>query len=161
MVFTMGIGMIKERRSGFTIIEILLVITLLSVLFMAIPGFEKNSLFRIVKEDEVQYMVDLLRMAQRRAILSGERQYLTLDLVTNEYRIYTLKDNDEKVLKSVELKKLDLVGINRSVTEMEQTFYYTPQGSSVFGCTISLKDQSNLWKVVIAVGSGKIKIEKE
>ncbi|MCK4259802.1 MAG: prepilin-type N-terminal cleavage/methylation domain-containing protein [Halanaerobiales bacterium] len=153
--------MISLKSSGFTLIELLLVISLLTLLFLAMPGFDNISLFKIVNQEEVQYMVDLLRWSQRRAILQGKRQYLTLDLKSNQYFLYELDDGVETILKRVKLKKVNLIGINRSVTGMEQTFYFTPQGTPAFGCTISLEDQCNHWKVVIAVGSGKLRIDKE
>lgn len=144
------------RRAGFTLIEVLLVISLLATLFLLLPGIERTGLAKLSDQNEVQKMVDLLRWAQRRAIIHGTRQYLTLNPAQDSYRIYELNENQEVLLKQVELDKLDLIGINRSVSERDQTFYFTPQGSSVFGCTISLQE----WKVVIAVGTGKIRIEK-
>lgn len=152
---------VLATRQGFTLIELLLVISLLSMLFLIVPGIDKQSIFRMADQDEVQRLVDLLRWAQRRAILMGERQYLTLDLVAEGYWIYTLDENGESISKQVSLKSLDIVGINRSVPEMEQTFYFSPQGTPVFGCTITLKDHWNTWNVVIAVATGKIRIDKE
>ncbi|WP_164730989.1 prepilin-type N-terminal cleavage/methylation domain-containing protein [Anoxybacter fermentans] len=147
--------------TGFTLFELLVVISLMAVLFLIIPGLDGNSLTKIANEDEVQRLVDLLRWAQRRAILHGKRHYLTLDPVNESYRIYELEGDEEKVLKKINLEGLDMIGLNRTVKGMEQTFYYTPQGTPVFGCTITLEDKWTRWNVVIAVGSGKIRIDRE
>lgn len=148
------------RRAGFTLIEVLFVISLFAVLFLLLPGIEKAGLTRLTDQNEVQQMVDLLRWAQRRAITRGVRQYLTLDPAEDSYRIYELADEEEVPVREVRLTKIDLIGLNRSVPGMDHTFYYTPQGSSVFGCSIVLRDSRTQWKVVIAVGTGRIHIDK-
>lgn len=147
-------------EEGFSLFELLVVISLLGIFFVLIPGVERIGLTRISQQEEVQHLVDLLRWAQRRAILCGERHYLTLDPLLDQYRIYEIGEDGEVVLQHVSLEGVDLLGINRSVTGMEQTFYFTPQGTSVFGCSISLQGQWTLYKVIIAVGSGKIRIER-
>ena len=150
-----------RNDAGFSLIELLLVIVVLSILFAAIPGLDHVSLFKIADQDEVQRLVDLMRWAQRRAILTGERYYLTLNPVSESYKIYQLVGAEERVFKQVNLENLDIVGINRSVDGMEQTFYYNPEGAPSFGCSITLKNRWNTWKVVIAVATGKIRIDKE
>lgn len=118
-------------------------------------------MIKLTDHNEVQKMVDLLRWAQRRAITHGTRQYLSLEPGSDSYRIYELDGEQEVLVKRVDFERIDLVGINRSVPEMNQTFYFTPHGSPVFGCTITLKDRWIEWKVVIAVGTGKIRIDRK
>lgn len=150
-----------SEQAGFTLIELLLVIVLLSIFFAMVPDVGRGTLTKIENQNEVQHLVDLLRLAQRRAITSGVRQYLTLDPVHERYRFYELDGVEEKNITEVSLRGVDLLEINRSVNELPQTFYYTPAGTSVFGCTISLKDTQYLWKVIISVGSGRVRIARE
>ncbi len=148
-------------KRGFTLLELLLVISLLSILFLFIPGLNLTSRFRIANQDEVQRLVDNLRLAQRRAILEGVNQYLTIDPEHIGYQIYQLSGSELLIYHQIILENFQSISINRSVSGLNNTFYFTPAGTSVFGCTITLEDNFNLWRVIVAVGSGKIRIEKE
>lgn len=152
--------MIVRQKSGFTILELLLVITLLGVLLIMIPGLDGKSLKKLGSQGEIQKLVDHLRWAQRRAVLDSKRYYLTLDPGQEIYWLYTLDESEEKVIHLIQLHEVDLMGMNRTVKGMLHTFYFTPDGSSVFGCTITLKDQWNEWKVIIAIASGKIRVKR-
>lgn len=145
---------------GFSLIELLVVMSLLCLLFLVVPGMDNKGIFRMADQDEVQRLVDLLRWAQRRAILTGVQQYLTLNPEVESYKIYTLEGNVERIYKQINLKSLDIVGVNRSIPGMAQTFYFSPQGTPVFGCTVTFKNRWNTWDVVIAVATGKIRIDK-
>lgn len=149
------------RVRGFTLIEILLVISLLSLLFLFLPGLPKASVLKISNQQGVQRFIDHLRWAQRRAIMKNRRQYLTIESAKRGYHFFEIIDDDPKTHYREVLDDLQSIEINRSVSGMSQTFYFTPRGTPVFGCTISLKDQFTLWHVVIAVGSGKIRLKKE
>lgn len=149
------------RVKGFTLIEILLVISLFSLLFLFLPGLSKTSLVKLTNQEEVQRLIDQLRLAQRRAILHNIPQYLTIDPTTKGYHFYEISGADLKTYHLEVLEDFQSIEINRSVSGMNHTFYFTPRGTPVFGCTISLRDQYNLWRVVIAVGSGRIRLVKE
>ena len=149
------------RVKGFTLIEILLVISLFSLLFLFFPGLSKTDLSKLTNRGEVQRLIDQLRWAQRRAILHNLPQYLTIDPTTKGYRFYEISGTDKKTYHLELLEGFQSIEINRSISGMSNTFYFTPRGTPVFGCTISLRDQFNLWRVVIAVGSGKIRLIKE
>lgn len=128
---------------------------------MAIPGINIDSLTQISNQDEVQRMADYLRLYQRKAILSSQNIYLTLNPNKDCYYFYQMDEEKEKILNSVTLDRINIVGLNRSISGKVQTFYFTPTGTPVFGCSITLQDNWNNWAIIISVGSGKIRVERK
>lgn len=146
---------------GFTLFELLITISLISILFLILPNLDQTGLYRISNFDDVQRLVDLLRWAQSRAVLLANKHYLTINPLEKSYIIYVYQVDKIKILKEIKLEKFSSISINRSIAGSENTFYFNSRGAPVFGCTILLQDQWNLWKVIISVASGKIRIDKE
>lgn len=144
----------RHAQSGFSLVEILVVLVMIALLFSLVGG----SLYRNLDAVEIRRagksVVNALRHTRAQAIVHREEQFLEVDI---EARSYHAPGRDPEVLpEDVEITlrtaSMDIVNDRRGRIR----FY--PDGSSTGG-EITLMAGSKVWRVRVAWLTGEIVLE--
>ncbi len=92
---------IKDTK-GFTLIEVILVVSILSILF-TIPVLNTNYLLKFVERKEINELKEDIYYARNRAIVESKIYSVDILVDKNSYAIYTY-DTYRKLIKSKKLK---------------------------------------------------------
>lgn len=109
---------IRERispRAGFSLAEILVVITVIGILIAVISSIIGNIAFLQTANDETQLLRDALLFSRSAAIKSNQTVYFEFDLDKNSYQSYRIKRSEGKIERDYLLKKKELAASNSIV----------------------------------------------
>lgn len=143
------------NRKGFTLLEALLVLVVLA-LILVLAGPSWRSFNHRQLECWARHLASDLRWSQLRAICEDCNQYIEFDIDDNSYFVYELVDDEKKIIRRRQVEPpVELKGINISIP----LFHFTPSGAPSRGSTITLLDPSRQAKIIIAVATGRVRIE--
>lgn len=143
-----------KTRLGYTLIEILVVLALLSILLsMAVPNL---SLYKRMKENmELERLKKDLLFTRNSAILEGSDYYVTFYYIKNEYSIKNIKDNE--VIKTVYFKN----GIKINNKSKNIVFHFKSNGTIGNSDTILLTNSKGQnFELKLTPVTGNINIVK-
>lgn len=143
-----------RRNSGFTLLELIIVMFLISLIFGISAVFFVNSLPAGKFNAAVRDISSAVRHARALAQINGTTQAITLDM---EARKYGIPGKELKLLPpNVRMKVLDPFA--QEVTEGQYAFHFGPSGSSEGG-TIMLWTDKRTVSIVIdpVVGAAVVK----
>jgi len=150
----MELGGWRNER-GFTLIEVLLGAGLL-VLFYGIVFSGFSDFMELDRTG--RHLSSDLRWAQRQAIFSNRNCYIQLDMEKNEYQIFREKQGDVEQLRSRELEGEIFF---KEISLSEPVFHFTPSGAPSRGNSIVISNGVSQLRVITAVATGRVRIEKD
>jgi prepilin-type N-terminal cleavage/methylation domain-containing protein len=91
----------RNRKSGFTLMEVMMVISIISITFAAIPAFQ--SWMPILRTNATtRGLASDLRLARSEAVDRNHNIVVTFDLSANSYSLFSDADNDGPDISDLE-----------------------------------------------------------
>jgi prepilin-type N-terminal cleavage/methylation domain-containing protein len=141
----------RLRRPGFTLIEAVLVLALVSILVLAGAASASRSAARFELERAVWEIKMRLNQARIRSIWEGAPTRLRIERAGFSLETY---DEDTKTWKSIESGRWEGVTV-----EANNTPTYHPTGSVTGMATILISNARGTYKITLAI-TGRIKATK-
>lgn len=142
-----------KQEKGLTLMEVLLVILILgsTFLFFASPVkiWENIEMQRVTRT-----LISDLRWAQLHSIVSGLKVAIEFDLIQQHYKIYYLEHNNKLLQYRDDLGPVMI----KSLTGANDVIHFNPSGAPSRGTSIQLVLKDLQQTVIIAVGSGRVRI---
>jgi prepilin-type N-terminal cleavage/methylation domain-containing protein len=147
-IFSQTYRRISAPPSGFTIIELLMVIVLLGILAVSVvPKFVDTSGFSL--EGAASMVVADLRYTQELAMSSHDAKKVEF---TQNSSTYTLKNSDESVVKTVELPS----GVSVSSSDITFSFNSLGEPTTGGGSSVTLSAGSQTKTVAVESYTGRV-----
>jgi prepilin-type N-terminal cleavage/methylation domain-containing protein len=152
------------NRKGFTVIELVLVISMVSILLLiARPSIQK-PLERSILESEAQKIAGDIRLTQQLAYTQGRDYHFEIDIMEKYYKIRSSNPFEPSVKRETIDGRIKTIECNFArVHSGSYTYYkrltYTPTGIPSQTGTIELKMNSGIKKTIrVAVATGRVVI---
>lgn len=143
--------MLKSNKEGFTLIEVILMISLFSIIFMAISFNFKN--IKLIKQNsEINTLINDLELYRNKALIEK----------TNiEFRVYNDKKSYSFTEYRIELLKRQLESDYEITYNMPSPYIvFRSTGAVSTGGTLTLRNKKSYVKIIIQPVTGNIRIEK-
>lgn len=127
--------------SGFTLVEMLLVLLLLSVLLLVTPLLKRQQ--RILLRMDVQQIREICTKAQAQAI--------------REHKSIPIKIQGSKVCSKVYCNR-EIYSLQSSTSCSSMSFHYTAQGTISKAFTLNCRSASSTVQLVAQLGSGRMDV---
>ena len=144
----------KSRNKGYTIIELMVVIVIISILLgLGING--TNNLLQWHRLSKAAVLLSSeLKFAQSMAFYSGEYYKIEFWPTLDRYRIY----KQTSIVKDIQLDKLDLYNTNFT----DNHLYFFPSGVPNQGGTVTLKNlKGKVLYVIMTPVTARIRISSQ
>jgi len=150
-----GLKPLRKSNEGFTLIEVILSITILSLLSSLVAPNLKHSLNRHKLEVAAYELAQNLRLTQQRSIVEGISHKVVLDL--NKRDNYQLVSGRQgKLIKLPAGVYFDWT----TYSEVDKTIIFYPTGAPNRGGTIAITDGRDSLFVIVSVATGRIRVDK-
>ena len=118
-----------RRDHGFTLIEMVLVLLLLSVfLGLAVPNFRK-SFEQIELKTTVRHLAEVMRYAQSEAVTTGDQLKLEFNPEFSKYWLTRVKDTDHDERIKTPLGDIFVLPDDFKITAPEDVINFYPDGT--------------------------------
>ena len=157
---------IKGEPSGFTLIELVLVLLLVGLIAGLTLPFVASTLDRIKLQSEVRQIASALQFARSEAISKKTLYTFNINIDKNQYWLGIPKREEVTQAKSIDetVRILDYQKADETLTEGSFMILFYPGGNSSGGTlrfiSINDKDEENIYAVIIYPVTGKSKVEK-
>jgi prepilin-type N-terminal cleavage/methylation domain-containing protein len=157
---------LKGGSNGFTLLELILVLLLMSLIAGLTLPFVASTLDRITLQSEVRQITSALQFARSEAISKKTLYTFNIDIDKNQYWLGVPKQEEITQPKPIDetVRILDYQRTNETLTEGAFMILFYPRGNSSGGTlrfiSINDKDEENIYAVNIDPITGKPKIEK-
>lgn len=143
--------MLKSNKEGFTLIEVILMISLFSIIFMAI-SFNFKNIKSIKQNSEINTLINDLELYRNKALIEK----------TNiEFRVYNDKKSYSFTEYRIELLKRQLESDYEITYNMPSPYIvFRSTGAVSTGGTLTLRNKKSYVKIIIQPVTGNIRIEK-
>lgn len=107
-----------DHTGGFTLIELIIVVTILAIMSAAVMPVFSGSFSKIQAEHSVRDFVATVRFAQEHAVTAGTEFRLYVDPDLNTYGLGRLVavDGEDKIFEPVAIQQLETVQLPRRLT---------------------------------------------
>ncbi len=144
----------KLNRSGFTLLELIIVIFLITLMVGLSAAFFANSLPSGRFHATAREIAATIRQARHLAQLNGEKQVVTIDMDSRSYGIETL--GEKKLPSGIDIKVTDPLTGDITSGKYQITFYAT---GSAEGGTIVLWNSNQAAQIIIDPVAGAVIIK--
>jgi prepilin-type N-terminal cleavage/methylation domain-containing protein len=157
---------LKGEANGFTLLELVLVLLLMSLIAGLTLPFVASTLDRITLQSEVRQISSALQFARSEAISKKTLYTFSIDIDENQYWLGIPKQEEINQPKPIDetVRILDYQRTDETLTEGAFMILFYPRGNSSGGTlrfiSINDKDEENIYAVNIDPITGKPKIEK-
>jgi type II secretion system protein H len=157
---------LKGETNGFTLLELVLVLLLMSLIAGLTVPFVASTLDRIKLQSEVRKIASALQYARSEAISKKTLYTFNIDIDENQYSLGIPKQEEITPPKQIDetVRILDYQKTDETLTEGAFMILFYPRGNSSGGTlrfiSINDKDEENIYVVNIDPITGKPKIEK-
>jgi type II secretion system protein H len=157
---------LKGEVNGFTLLELVLVLLLMSLIAGLTLPFVSSTLDRITLQSEVRQIASALQFARSEAISKKTLYTFNIDIDENHYWLRIPKQEEATQPKPIDktVRILDYQGTDEIITEGAFMILFYPRGNSSGGTirfiSITDKDEENIYAVNINPITGKPKIDK-
>ena len=157
---------LKGEANGFTLLELVLVLLLMSLIAGLTLPFVASTLDRIKLQSEVRQIASALQFARSEAISKKTLYTFNIDIDKNQYWLGIPKQEKITQPKPIDetVRILDYQRTDETLTEGTFMILFYPRGNSSGGTlrfiSINDKDEENIYVVNIDPITGKPKIEK-
>ena len=160
---------IKEEDSGFTLLELILVLLLMGLIAGFTLPFVASTLDRLKLQSEVRKIASALQFTRSEAISQKTLFTFNIDIDENKYWLAMPKQDVVTQSKPIDetVRILDYQRESKTLTEGSFVILFYPTGNSSGGTlrfkSINDKDEENIYAVIIdpIIGKPKIKQFKE
>ena len=157
---------LKGEANGFTLLELVLVLLLMSLIAGLTLPFVASTLDRITLQSEVRQIASALQFARSEAISKKTLYTFNIDIDENQYWLGIPKQEEITQPKPIDEtdRILDYKKTDDTLTEGAFMILFYPRGNSSGGTlrfiSINDKDEENIYAVNIDPITGKPKIDK-
>ena len=157
---------LKGEANGFTLLELVLVLLLMSLIAGLTLPFVASTLDRITLQSEVRQIASALQFARSEAISKKTLYAFNIDIDENQYWLGIPKQDEITQPKPIDetVRILDYQRTDETLTEGAFMILFYPRGNSSGGTlrfiSINDKDEENIYAVNIDPITGKPKIDK-
>jgi type II secretion system protein H len=157
---------LKGKANGFTLLELVLVLLLMSLIAGLTLPFVASTLDRITLQSEVRQIASALQFARSEAISKKTLYAFHIDINEKQYWLGIPKQEEITQPKPIDetVRILDYQRTDETLTEGAFMILFYPRGNSSGGTlrfiSINDKDEENIYVVNIDPITGKPKIEK-
>ena len=144
----------KLNRSGFTLLELIIVIFLITLMVGLSAVFFANTLPSGRFNATTREIASTIRQARHLAQLNGEKQVITIDMDSRSYGIE--KRGEKKLPSGIDIKVIDPLAGDITRGKYHMTFH--PAGSTEGG-TIVLWNSSKIAQIDIDPVAGAVIIK--
>jgi prepilin-type N-terminal cleavage/methylation domain-containing protein len=149
----------RSGRGGFTLLELLAVVTLIGVLALATAGaFRPESIGDLEGQITAQRVAWDLRQARRRAITLGDNHVLSFQASGGTVTSYTLNRrlaNNSLTPTDATRQFPTQVTVTASSTAPEFNF----EGAALAGYTFTITSPHRTWTVTVAQATGTVQVQ--
>lgn len=138
------------NREGFTLIEMIIILTLISIIFSI--AYPNRNFYRSIKEkrEMEEFRKDLL-FARNKAIVESRDYMVYFHLDENGYEIR--KSENSPIFK----KKTFQYGLKLEPTNLVKSFTFKSNGTTTGGNTLYFRDSyNNKYKVTLTPATGRV-----
>ena len=147
--------MSRRRRAGFTLIEMIIVLIIISILAWVTAPAMMRAITPHADEGDAMPLAALFRSARQQAIERGFVVALTLDAAGGRYRADSIGARGSGLLGEGEIALAE--GVQLETDSVRVRFTFRPDGS-VFGDSVIVRSQWNSSLVTIDRWTGAIRI---
>ena len=157
---------LKGEANGFTLLELVLVLLLMSLIAGLTLPFVASTLDRITLQSEVRQIASALQFARSEAISKKILYTFNIDIDKNQYWLGIPKQEEITQPKPIDetVRILDYQRTDETLTEGAFMILFYPRGNSSGGTlrfiSINDKDEENIYAVIIDPIIGKVKIKQ-
>ncbi|MDA8560560.1 GspH/FimT family pseudopilin [Nitrospinae bacterium] len=157
---------LKGEANGFTLLELVLVLLLMSLIAGLTLPFVASTLDRITLQSEVRQIASALQFARSEAISKKILYTFNIDIDQNQYWLGIPRQEEITQPKKIDetVRILDYQRTDETLTEGAFMILFYPRGNSSGGTlrfiSINDKDEENIYAVNIDPITGKPKIDK-
>ena len=157
---------LKGEANGFTLLELVLVLLLMSLIAGLTLPFVASTLDRITLQSEVRQIASALQFARSEAISKKTLYTFNIDIDKSQYWLGMPKQEEITQPKPIDetVQILDYQRTDETLTEGAFMILFYPRGNSSGGTlrfiSINDKDEENIYAVNINPITGKPKIDK-
>ncbi len=157
---------LKGEPNGFTLLELILVLLLMSLIAGLTLPFVASTLDRIKLQSEVRQFASALQFARSEAISKKTLFTFNIDIDKNQYWLAIPKQEEVTQSKSIDetVRILDYQRADETLTEGAFMILFYPRGNSTGGTlrfqSTDDKDEENIYAVIIDPITGRPKIKQ-
>jgi general secretion pathway protein H len=142
--------------SGFTLLEILVVLVIMSLMMTLVPPLFSNVLPSLTLKSTANDIIHDLKYIRNIAILRGNKSELEIDPDNRNYYSKVLRQGEEQKIPAMITMNVSHVGL-RTVEEQNPVIAFFSDGSSSGG-VITLTEKERVYSIVIDWITGGISL---
>lgn len=164
---------VYPARGGFTLIELIIVVTILAILSMGVVPVFNGSFATLQADHSIRDFAAIVRFAQERAVTDGVEFRLYLNPDENSYGIerFSKMQDEEKIFKPVIVQQQETIQLPRRLTlktprakkQGRTGSYYVafyPSGACDDARINIANDEGKIFYIDTKGGIGRLKVSK-